>query len=114
MSQLKLSFDLDQLDPPVIEFILFELGAWSVSLESGGGDRVLEPAHGTAPLGQTTRLSALFAADADPDGIQNARARTLHRTQPVRCDVTLVDDHDREAIDRQHWQAMSYGRRLWI
>lgn len=49
------------------EEALFETGALSVTLTDQGDDPILEPAPGTTPLWNSTKLSALYNADQSPE-----------------------------------------------
>ncbi|MEO0973002.1 MAG: 50S ribosomal protein L11 methyltransferase, partial [Pseudomonadota bacterium] len=53
----------DELE--TLEEALFDTGALSVTEEDAGDHPILEPAPGTTPLWERTRLRALYAVDAD-------------------------------------------------
>ena len=61
----QLSMDLTALDPDAVEVLFERHGAYSVTLTDAGDKPVLEPAPGETPLWPDSRITGLFAADAD-------------------------------------------------
>ena len=106
--------DLDRLDPDAVEAVLFRLGALSVTYCDAGDVPVLEPAPGETPLWQDTRVTALFAADADfaalAAGLQSGLG--LDVLPPHRAETLAERDWAREWL--RDARPMRFGRRLWV
>lgn len=105
---------LDSLEPDRVEAVLAEHGAVSVTLSDAGDDPVLEPAPGEMPLWQSTRITGLFAGDADLDSLPEAlRAALGVESLPEHRVVELADrEWEREWL--RDFRPMRFGRRLWV
>jgi ribosomal protein L11 methyltransferase len=74
---------------------------------------LLEPAPGETPLWSSVRLVALFAAEADEEGLRSA----LHTLLPnLTTDIQFesLDDQDWSNTWRETFGAMRFGERLWV
>ncbi len=106
--------NLESIEPGRVEEIMLRHGAQSVALTDAGNDPVLEPAPGTTPLWRNTRMTAVFAADADFESLRTDLEQTLAlETLPENHVETLVD----RAWERE-WlkdlKPMRFGERLWV
>ena len=106
--------NLDSIEPGRVEEILLRHGAQSVTLTDAGNDPVLEPAPGTTPLWRDTRMTAMFAADADFESLRTDLEQTLALE-------TLPENHVEALVDRaweREWlkdfRPMRFGERLWV
>ena len=69
--------NLESIQPGRVEEIMLRHGAQSVALTDAGNDPVFEPAPGTTPLWRDTRMTAMFAADADFESLRTDLKQTL-------------------------------------
>ncbi|MEO0421102.1 MAG: 50S ribosomal protein L11 methyltransferase [Pseudomonadota bacterium] len=100
----------EELD--ALEEALFELGALSVTAEDAGDEPILEPAPGTTPRWQRTRLRALFERGAGLDALRPELARRFPHRE-FQIDESLADrDWVREWM--VHFKPMRFGERLWV
>ena len=106
--------NLESLDPDLVEAVLLENGAQSVTLSDAADDPVLEPAPGETPLWVDTRVTALFDSDADMDTLTSKLLEALGRKE-------LPSNHIEELADRaweREWLKdfgpLQFGRRLWV
>jgi len=100
-------------DIGAVESALEELGTLAVSLADPGGEPVLEPAPGEAPLWSEVVVSALFAPEADRQAIAARLAEALGRPLPgLRFEGVAERDWVREF--REELRPMRFGRALWI
>jgi len=112
MSWLQLRLDTDPTASAALEETLLAAGAVAVTLEDNADQPLLEPGVGEMPLWRETRLTGLFPADADMDGV-------LAQLDPAllsRCHqrVEILEDKDWEREWMQHYRPMQFGRRLWV
>ena len=109
----QLSFDLGSLDPSRAEDSCFELGATSVTFVDAHDDPVLEPLPGEFRLWPTTRLRALFVDPVDPQDLVGSLSEALGLS-PAGVQVERIEDRVWEREWLRDFQAMRFGRRLWI
>ena len=106
--------DLDALQPERVEAVFSRNGAQAITLSDAGDDPVLEPAPGETPLWGTTRITGLFAADADFSALRDELLRDL--------DLDILPAHRIEDLAERVWERewlndfrpMRFGRRLWV
>jgi ribosomal protein L11 methyltransferase len=114
MSWLQCSFDVDQDIAKEIDGILNDQGALAITLTDAGDHAVLEPGPGETPLWPRVTVTALFAADTDPDRI-SAQITSL-------IGVGQFDNFHAEHLGDKVWERewmkdfgpMKFGRNLWI
>ncbi len=95
-----------------LEAALFDAGALSVTAEDAADTPIFEPAPGTTPLWQQTRLRALFARDAAlAPLLDNLRARW---PDLVFAGDTSLEERDWEREWLAHFRPLRFGRRLWV
>ena len=106
--------NLDTLDPDTIEEIFNRFGAWSVTLSDAGDNPVLEPGPGETPLWADTRMTGLFAGDAD---LGRLTAALLEETGLDRLPCHRIEQLTDRAWEREwlkDFGPMRFGTRLWI
>ncbi len=114
MSWTQFVMDLDGLDPDAAEDVLLRFGAQSVTLTDAADESLLEPAPGEAPLWRDTRISALFAADADLSALKSTLLDEFALEQLPKHRIETLDDRDWEREWLSDFRPMRFGRRLWI
>jgi len=72
MPFLELTFAAPDGSAAQAEEACFGLGALAVTLRDAADHAILEPAPGATPLWPQVRVTALFAADADPKSIRRS------------------------------------------
>jgi ribosomal protein L11 methyltransferase len=114
MAWLELKLALGKLDPDRVEEALLEAGALSVTLEDAGDEPIYEPDADKPSLWSDTRLTALFAADADMGAVtaQLLAQLKLGALPPHRIEPLEDRDWAREWL--KDFKPMRFGRRLWI
>lgn len=114
MAWLELKIALGTLDAQKVEEALVEAGAVSVTLEDAGDEPLYEPDPLKPPLWSDTRLTALFAADADMDGVQAFLLATLGLPRLPAHRVEPLEDRDWAREWLKDFKPMRFGRRLWV
>lgn len=114
MSWQQFVMNLDALSAERVEEVFNRHGAHSVTLTDGGAQPLLEPAPGETPLWGHTRLTGLFADDADLDALADDLLATFGlQALPEHRIERLVDrDWQREWLKEA--SPMRFGQRLWI
>ena len=106
--------NLESIEPDRLEEVLLRHGAQSLTLSDAGDDPVLEPEPGTAPLWSTTRITALFAANADFERLRTDLKQTLAVDTLPRNRVEALADRDWEREWLKDFMPMRFGERLWV
>ena len=106
--------NLDSIEPDLVEDVLLRHGAQSVTLSDAGDEPVLEPAPGATPLWSDTRLTALFAADSDFDGLRADLETSLAIDSLPQNRVEALADRAWEREWLKDFRPMRFGERLWV
>ncbi len=106
--------DLGGLDPDSAESVFLRFGAQSVTLTDAADDPVLEPAPGEAPLWKDTRITALFAADADLAALESALLDAFGLEQLPQHHIEILDDRAWEREWLRDFRPMRFGQKLWV
>ena len=106
--------DLDQLNPDRVEAVFARHGASSIAYSDAGNNPVLEPRPGEAPLWSDTRISGLFAPDADLAALQEDLLGSLGIDTLPRHEIERLADRDWEREWLRDFAPMRFGERLWI
>jgi ribosomal protein L11 methyltransferase len=114
MSWIQVLFDTSADEAPRLADILEELGADAVSFFDAEDQPLYEPPLGTTPLWSRTRVSGLFEAGRDMDGIIAEIARQL-APQPLPLHrLEQLADRDWIRAWMDSFKPMRFGERLWI
>src|SRR5579872_7139249 len=114
MNWLELKLALGDLDAEHVEEALLAAGAVSVTLEDAGDEPLYEPDPLKPPLWSDTRMTALFAADADMDGVKAFLLATLALPRLPAHRVEPLEDRDWAQEWLKDFKPMRFGRRLWV
>lgn len=114
MNWLELKLALGDLDAEHVEEALLAAGAVSVTLEDAGDEPLYEPDPLKPPLWSDTRMTALFAADADMDGVKAFLLATLALPRLPAHRVEPLEDRDWAREWLKDFKPMRFGRRLWV
>lgn len=106
--------DLESLEPDRVEEILLRHGAQAVTLSDAGDDPVLEPAPGETPLWASTRVTALFAADADFTSLCDELCASLQLLQLPSHHIETLADRVWEREWLKDFGPMQFGERLMV
>ncbi|KPK39249.1 MAG: ribosomal protein L11 methyltransferase [Gammaproteobacteria bacterium SG8_47] len=114
MPWTQLHLDTAPAQAPELADLLAEFGAVSVSLTDAADTPLFEPAPGTTPLWQHTRVTGLFGTDSNAEDIV-ARLRARLGREAVtdwRSEPLADQAWERTWMDR--FEPLCFGRRLWI
>ena len=114
MSWQQLRLDIEPDKQELVEALLFEFGAVSVTLQSSTGEVVLEPNPGEVKLWDKLQIIALFEAS-----INTTELEQQLREHPLwPASVVSVWEELAEQVWERAWmddyQPMQFGERLWI
>ena len=112
MSWLQLRLDVDPDTSETLEDALLAAGAVAVTLEDNADQPLLEPGVGETPLWNQTRLTGMFPADADIEGVLANLPEGI--TESAQARVEILEDKDWEREWMQHYRPMQFGPRLWV
>lgn len=114
MHWIQTHLTVDKSKAPLIELLLENLGALSITLGDAGDEPMLEPGPGETPLWSATRVTGLFSGDTDPDALRSAFNQALERDISRHLQVELLEEEDWERSWLDRFRPMRFGRRLWI
>ena len=106
--------NLESIEPSRLEAVLCKHGAHSVTLSSACDEPIYEPAPGSTPLWNDTRMTALFSADADFAGLRTDLAETLAIDPLPENRVEELPDRAWEREWLKDFRPMCFGERLWV
>jgi len=106
--------NLDSIEPDLVEEVLLRHGAQSVTLSDAGNEPVLEPAPGATPLWSDTRMTALFDADSDFEGLRADLEASLAVESLPQNHVEALADRAWEREWLKIFRPMRFGERLWV
>ncbi len=106
--------DLDTLSPDRVEDIFAHHGAQSITFSDAGDNPVLEPGRGETPLWGDTRVTGLFAPDADLAALANGLKTEFDLDELPPHEITELADREWEREWLRDFGPMRFGERLWI
>ncbi|HEY0633986.1 MAG TPA: 50S ribosomal protein L11 methyltransferase [Gammaproteobacteria bacterium] len=114
MPWLQLILECSADDAPLYSDLLSEQGAAAVTMVDSADQPLFEPAVGTTPLWNNTRVVGLFETDVDLDAVllELAAARAPEPLPPLRIEQLEDKDWNRAWMDT--FQPMRFGERVWI
>jgi ribosomal protein L11 methyltransferase len=114
MAWLQVRMEVPGIDPGDAEDILLAAGAVAVTMDDAGDDPIYEPPPGAQPLWPTTRVTGLFAADAEP-ALLDAVLANAFAPDPVPVHEFLsLDERDWVREWLKDFKPMQFGARLWV
>ncbi|HEX7031061.1 MAG TPA: 50S ribosomal protein L11 methyltransferase, partial [Gammaproteobacteria bacterium] len=111
---LQLDFPLAGLETEQVEDALLAAGAVAVTYKDAADDPVFEPWPGEMPLWQRTRVTGLFAADADLSGIRAVLLAALELERLPEHRIEILEDRDWSREWLKNFKPVKFGRRLWV
>lgn len=114
MPWLQLILECSADDAPLYSDLLSEQGAAAVTMVDSADQPLFEPAVGTTPLWNNTRVVGLFETDVDIDAVllELAAARAPEPLPPLRIEQLEDKDWNRAWMDT--FQPMRFGEKVWI
>ena len=114
MTWLQLRLDTRAEQAPDAEAAMLELGAAAVTLQDNADQPLFAGDSPSEELWQHTRVSGLFPADSDVEGLTSALRHSL-TTDPADClRVEILEDKDWEREWMQHYRPLRFGESLWL
>lgn len=115
MTWLQVTLETTRAEAQRLGDALEEAGAVAVSLEGADAEPLFETDwHDATPVWRHTRVTALFAADADIAAAMAEVAARLGHTDPPPYTTATVADQDWARAWMDRWQPMHFGANLWI
>jgi len=106
--------DLEKLNPDRVEEVFARHGAQSITFTDAGDNPVLEPAPGDVPMWNDTRITGLFAHDADLTILQDDLKTSFAIDSLPTHEITELEDRAWEREWLKDFGPMRFGERLWI
>lgn len=114
MAWLQIQLPVSREQTPLVERLLEQAGALSVTLADAGDDPQLEPAPDATPLWPRIQVTGLF--DDDPVAREQVvtLSATLRKTFDVVPLVNRLDEQVWERVWLERFRPKRFGRRLWV
>ncbi len=106
--------NLESIEPARLEAILCMHGAQSVTLSAACDEPIFEPAPGSTPLWNATRMTALFSADADFTRLRTDLVQILAIDRLPENRVEELPDREWEREWLKDFRPVCFGERLWV
>jgi ribosomal protein L11 methyltransferase len=115
MTWLQAHLTSDKASSRILESLLEELGALSVTLTDAGDEPQLETAPGEERIWSETVVTGLFAGDTEKTALEKAIRDAIERLG-IRATLALepLEDQDWERAWMENFHPMRFGERLWI
>lgn len=94
----------------LLEELLWDWGALSVTLEDAGDEPLYEPAPEETPLWQQNQVTGLFDENTDIEGLK----LKLEQSGFQQIVVSDLEDRPWEREWLERFKPMQFGKRLWI
>ncbi|MCP3870986.1 MAG: 50S ribosomal protein L11 methyltransferase [Gammaproteobacteria bacterium] len=98
----------------LIEALLENMGALSVTYKDAEDEALLEPAPGEQPLWYKTQVTGLFPGDSDQHDVCDEINRRLSAELVESLQVEVLKDQTWERAWLRDFHPMRFGNRLWI
>lgn len=96
----------------LLETALELSGALAVTYQAADEEEIFEPPIGTTPLWQSTKVTGLYALDADRQAVLAALHSSLGDEYPIA--EHLVNDSDWVRAWLDYFQPIRFGERFWV
>ena len=106
--------NLEALPAGGVEEVFKRHGAEAITFSDAGDDPVLEPPPGETPLWSKVRITGLFGAAADLDGLRQDLLRSFQLARLPEHRVETLEDRVWEREWLKDFRPMRFGRRLWV
>jgi ribosomal protein L11 methyltransferase len=106
--------NLETLPADRVEEVFQRHGAQAVTFTDAGEDAILEPEPGETPLWRQARITGLFSANADVDGLRADILRSLELEALPDNHVEVLEDRAWEREWLRDFHPMQFGKRLWV
>jgi ribosomal protein L11 methyltransferase len=106
--------NLEGLPADLVEEVLLRHGAQAVTYTDAGNNPVLEPAPGETPMWHELRITGLFAASADFQGLREDLLQALPLTRLPLHSIETLEDRVWEREWLKDFRPMRFGERLWV
>lgn len=114
MSFIELKIQVNKAQAESLDDVLMTFGALAVTLEDAEDQPILEPGPGETPLWQQIVLTVLFDAEIDRESTLAALQSSDAWPKNAVARFTAVEDQDWIRVWMDRFQAMQFGRRLWV
>jgi len=104
----------DRESVPLVELLLENLDALSVTMEDAADQPLLEPAPDEAPLWDRIHITGLFPEDSNPEQLSKEIRDGLPSTTQLQLEVEPLADQVWERVWMDGFHPMRFGQRLWI
>jgi ribosomal protein L11 methyltransferase len=114
MPWLQVSITAEREQAPLLELLLENLGAVSVTLGDAADHPILEPSPGEQPLWPQTRVSALFEGARNAKQLNAKLQASLPAEMARNLTLERVEDRIWERVWMEDFHPMRFGHRLWV
>lgn len=118
MSWIQAYVEANKEQVELIEALLLNAGALSITLADNADEPILEPELGTTPIWQHTRLIGLFAQDTNKQQLQknlNQDISSLFQKEN-QPNIRIVELEDKNWLNvwMDDYHPIKFGSRLWV
>jgi ribosomal protein L11 methyltransferase len=114
MDWRQFTMKLDSLEADAVEQIFSRHGAHAVTFGDAGDNPVLEPAPGETPLWSDTKITGLFAEDADLRLLRQDLLQSFGLDELPENQISSLEDRAWEREWLKEFRPMSFGDNLWV
>jgi len=112
MSWLQIIININRTSLEVIEQVLLDAGALTVTYTDAADQPILEPGVDQVPVWDELILTGLFENSGQKEKLVNDLQKQLGSRFEVKAEVLEEQDWTRAWMD--HYDAMQFGDRLWV
>ena len=114
MSWLQISFIVKPEDALLMDDLLTEAGALSISMQGGNDEAIYEPPPGATALWSHTRIIGLFDGSINSDKVLEFLKTALKQPGLPEYRIERLEDEDWQHKWMAGIQPQCFGERLWI